>query len=113
MARSHRLAIRQRPERPQAVPIHFVLEAETPYAFIYRGVRVLCSPIRIGDVTVALAFTCPRCGARQQMDHSSSVSVMANGLVHTGGIVECENRACHLRIEISEGRAIDLTAWVI
>lgn len=115
MGRPQRLSIRRNPDPPQVVPIHFLEQvlpaASTPFAFIYRGVRVLCTPLRSTDGRLAnLAFECPRCRQRQEFGRDQTLTLFPDGLIETDKLVRCPNRRpCGLCILIVDGQATDAT----
>ena len=113
--KSRQLRIRHSPDPPQVVPIHFLEQsippASTPFAFIYRGVRVLCTPLRSKDGRIAnLEFECPRCRRRQDFDHDQTLTLFPDGLIEADKLVRCPNRRpCGLCILIVDGQATDVT----
>ena len=113
--KSRQLPIRHRPDTPQVVPIFFTEQplpaACTPFAFIYRGVRVLCTPLRTKDGTIAnLTFECPRCRRRQEFDRDQTLTLFRDGLIEADKLVRCANRRpCGLCILIVDGQATDVT----
>lgn len=113
MAHSSRLPISKSPDPPQVVPIEYEGETvgpDTPYAFVYRGVRVLCNPVREQGRIVNLAFGCPRCATRQVFGPSAGeLTVFPNGLIHVTGTVHCVQ--CRFSARILGGQAEDLAPW--
>lgn len=115
MSRTQRLSIRHRPDPPQVVPIHYVeLSAPcTPFAFVYRGVRRLCTALRDSDGTIInLRFDCPRCGQPQEFARDLSLTLSRSGRVHAEGLVHCVDACnCGLVVTIVDGLATDARTW--